>query len=86
MELPKKGDFYSTDEGQPLLIMEVTTLGRLGVVICVDPKTRGREIGKWGDLGNDGYFHLVKDHRGYWTRQQREGKCPIFKHIAKEAN
>jgi hypothetical protein len=85
MELPKKGDIYLCEMlEQPLLIMEVTTLGPLGVAICIDPTTRQRELGKWGNrrVGDPGkYYHLVKDHRGYWTQQAKEGKCPILKQI-----
>ena len=85
MELPKKGDIYLCDyEKEPLLIMEVTTLGPMGVAICRNPKTRERELGKWGHsrVGDpSSYYHLVKDHRGYWTRQVKEGKCPILKQI-----
>ena len=80
VELPKKGDFYVGDEGQPVLIMEVLTHGPLGVLICLEPRERSRAIAGWGPAnGKD--FHLVKDHRGYWTKQQREGKCPILKKL-----
>lgn len=83
MELPKKGDFYWSDEGLPILIMEVRTMseGEIGVLDCLDPMERLPCVAAWG-FACDKDYHLVKDHRGYWTKQIKEGKCPILKQIA----
>lgn len=93
MELPKKGDFFASwsilDQKEKVeVIVGYHRRGsgiQLRIITPEDPTQvyAGASVGyehlDWDKKGV--FYHLVKDHRGYWTKKEQWGECPVCKEL-----